>query len=106
MFSLRSNTFLPCVLPDGPACRERRWLGSVGYLALAVICVLGFCEVSNGQSTFGTVLGTVKDPSGGLVPDAKVSLINIGTNQVRSTVTNSDGLYQFVNTEIGNYKLS
>jgi hypothetical protein len=106
MFVGWPTTFLVCLVPDGPNCRDRRWLRSVLRLALAFVFVLGFCEVSYGQSTFGTVLGTVKDPSGGAIPGAKVNLINTGTNAFRSTLTNSDGLYQFVNTEVGNYELT
>jgi hypothetical protein len=79
---------------------------SVFHLALAISCVLAFCQAGYAQSTFGTVLGTVKDPSGSLIPDAKVDLINTGTTADRSTITKSDGSYEFVNTEIGNYKLT
>ena len=75
-------------------------------LAVSVLCVLAFCSISYSQSTFGTVLGTVKDPSGSFVPMAKVDLVNTGTNATRSTVTNSDGSYTFVNIDVGNYKLT
>ena len=73
--------------------------------ALAIFSMLTLCQVAFSQSTFGTVLGTVKDSSGSLIPAAKVDLLNTGTNATRSTVTNTDGAYEFVNTEIGNYKL-
>jgi len=90
-----------------PSCsRDRRWMRRVCQLSLAVWCVLAFCSVSYGQSTFGTVLGTVKDPSGSLIPMAKVDLVNTGTNAAHSTVTNTNGAYEFVNVEIGNYKLT
>ena len=75
------------------------------HLTLAVACLLAFSETSYGQSTFGTVLGTVKDPSGSIVPGIKVSLLNTGTNADRSTLSKSDGSYEFVNVEIGTYKL-
>jgi hypothetical protein len=78
----------------------------VFHLALAAFCVLAICKVSYGQSTFGTVLGTVKDPTGSLVPMAMVSLMNTGTNADFTTTTNSSGGYEFVNVEIGNYKLT
>ena len=74
-------------------------------VTLTVACLLAFSESSYGQSTFGTVLGTVKDPSGSVVPGIKVSLLNTGTNADRSTLSKSDGSYEFVNVEIGNYKL-
>ncbi len=86
--------------------RDRRWMRSVFHLALAIVCVLAFCQASYAQSTFGTVLGTVKDPSGSLVPMAKVTLMNTGTNATHSTVTNTNGSYTFVNIDVGNYKLT
>jgi hypothetical protein len=85
--------------------RDRRWMRFVFHLTLAV-CVLALCKVSYAQSTFGTILGTVKDPTGSVVPMATVHLINTGTSADRMTVTNSDGGYEFVNTEIGNYNLT
>jgi hypothetical protein len=51
------------------------------------------------------VLGTVKDSSGSLVPAAKVDLLNTGTNAVRSTITTADGLYEFVNVDVGTYSI-
>ncbi len=75
------------------------------HLALAVSCVLAFCQASYAQSTFGTVLGTVKDPSGSAVPKAVVELLNVGTNAKRTDTTNDAGGYQFVNVEQGMYQL-
>ena len=60
--------------------RDRRWMRLAFHLAIAIFCVLAFCQMSYGQSTFGTVLGTVKDPSGSLIPMAMVSLMNTGTS--------------------------
>jgi len=85
--------------------RDRR-MRSVLYLTLAISCALAFCSLSYGQSTFGTVLGTVKDPSGSLIPMATVTLTNTGTSSVRSATTNTNGAYEFVNSEVGNYKLT
>jgi hypothetical protein len=79
---------------------------SVSHLAFLICCVLALSAVGYSQSTFGTVLGTVKDPSGSAVPMAAVSLMNTGTNAEHTTVSNSNGGYEFVNVEIGNYKLT
>jgi hypothetical protein len=57
------------------------------------------------QSTFGTVLGTVKDNSGAIVPQAKISLTDTDENTSRATLSNSNGDYEFVNTKPGHYKL-
>jgi len=101
MFSRYSRTQLASL-----ASTERRLARCVFHLTFAVSCLLTLCVASYGQSTFGTVLGTVKDPSGSLVPMAMVELMNTGTNAVRTTMSNANGAYEFVNTEIGNYKLT
>src|SRR5277367_6263110 len=79
----------------------RRWVRT-GLLAIGLWASAG---VAYCQSTFGTVLGTVQDPSGGVVPKAKVDLVNTGTNAVRSTETASNGSYQFVNIDVGTYRI-
>jgi len=71
-----------------------------------ILSALAFCSLAPGQSTFGTVLGTVKEPSGAVVAGAKVSLTNSGTNALRSTVTDQSGNFQFTNVEVGSYTLS
>jgi hypothetical protein len=86
--------------------RDRRWTRFAFNLALAIFCVLACRQASYAQSTFGTVLGTIKDPSGSLVPMSNVELLNTGTNALHSTLTNTNGAYEFVNVEIGNYRLS
>jgi hypothetical protein len=58
-----------------------------------------------GQSTFGAILGTVKDPSGNVVPNAQVSLLNKGTSAMRTLSTDDIGSYSFQNVEPSNYEL-
>jgi hypothetical protein len=74
-----------------------------------ILALVGFLNVRHaiyGQSTFSTVLGTVKDPSGSLVPRAKVQLVNTGTNAAREAQTDTDGRYQFSNVDVGMYRLA
>ena len=52
-----------------------------------------------------TVLGTVTDPQGAAVPDAKVMLQNVDTGVQRAAPTNSEGNYQFPNLNAGHYKV-
>ena len=73
---------------------------------VTVLCVLSLNSVAYAQSTFGTVLGTVKDPSGSVIPKAQVQLVNTGTNTARETETSSNGGYQFVNIDVGTYQLT
>jgi hypothetical protein len=57
------------------------------------------------QSTYGSIDGAVTDSSGAAVPDAQVTLTNLGTSEKRTQTTSSDGLYSFVNLFPGRYKV-
>src|SRR6266571_8211004 len=57
-------------------------------------------------SSTALVLGTVTDPGGAVVPDAKVELINTGTNEKRDMMTNSAGQYTFPGVAPGPYKVT
>jgi Carboxypeptidase regulatory-like domain len=59
----------------------------------------------HGQSTYGTVDGSVLDSSGAVVAGAQVTLTNVGTQEKRTQPTGNEGLYQFVNVVPGNYRL-
>ena len=58
------------------------------------------------QSTFGTLIGTVKDPSGSVVAGCIVSATNAGTSAKRSTITDKAGDYVLVNMEPGTYEIA
>jgi hypothetical protein len=59
-----------------------------------------------GQSTFGTLLGTVTDPSGSVLPNCVVNATNKATSAQRSVLSNQDGSYVLVNLEPGAYDVS
>jgi hypothetical protein len=50
--------------------------------------------------------GTVQDSTGAIVPDATVTLTNPATQQVRTTQTTAEGVYQFNQLPPAHYKLS
>jgi hypothetical protein len=75
-------------------------------IALVPLCLLALGSIAYGQSTFGTVLGTVRDPSGSVVLKADIQLVNTGTNIARKTESTLDGTYKFVNIDTGTYQLS
>ena len=58
-----------------------------------------------GQTTFGTITGTVTDPSGAVVPNAKVSIINEAEGGVRQAATGNTGVYSVPGLSVGSYKL-
>src|SRR5215472_1123981 len=58
-----------------------------------------------GQSTTGTILGTVMDSSKSVVPGAKVTLTNEGTGISSEAETNASGDYVFPNLQAAIYSL-
>ncbi len=58
-----------------------------------------------GQSTYGSVSGSVSDTSGAIVTDATVTLTNLGTAEKRTQSSGSDGIFTFVNLFPGQYKI-
>src|SRR5260370_40624137 len=55
------------------------------------------------QFDSATVLGTVHDPSGSVVANAKITLRNVNTAVTAVTTSNSDGNYEFLTVKIGDY---
>src|SRR5436309_12238404 len=71
----------------------------------AFILALTVSSVLLAQFEAATVLGTIRDSSGAVVPRAKVTLENIGTGVVVTTNTDGAGNYEFVNQHLGRYKV-
>ena len=57
------------------------------------------------QSAYGSLVGAVTDTSGSAVPDATVTLTNMGTNEKKVVQTDAAGNYRFVNLLPTQYKL-
>jgi hypothetical protein len=73
-------------------------------LLCATLLVL-LCCVASAQTFYGSIVGTVTDASGALMPGAKVTVANLGTAETHSMATNNEGLYQFVNLVPGRYRV-
>jgi hypothetical protein len=69
-------------------------------------CVLVFCGAVRAQSTYGVILGNVKDPSGAAISGAVVRITQTNENATRQTVTNIEGGYEFQNIEPGPYTIT
>ncbi|PYS08394.1 MAG: hypothetical protein DMG17_29065, partial [Acidobacteria bacterium] len=81
-----------------------RWGYRVGLFAtvlvLLVAAIPGFAQLPT-----GTILGTVKDASGALVPGAAITAQNLETGTSRSTLTNETGAYRLAALPVGRYDL-
>jgi len=65
----------------------------IGVLVLGLVLFVGAVPVL-AQLPTGTILGTVKDASGALVPGATVTAQNVETGTVRSILTDETGAYR------------
>ncbi len=76
-------------------------------LPLLVISVLvGFSALLCAQVDTGTIVGTVKDASGAVLPDASVTLTAIGTGIKTNVRTGPTGNYVATPLKIGEYSIS
>src|SRR5260370_12475690 len=57
------------------------------------------------QFDTASVLGTVRDQSGAVIRDSKVTLQNVDTGVANSTLTDQNGDYTFFNVHVGRYRL-
>ena len=79
------------------------------YLGMALALVFLSLCVSNpvaAQSTYTSQLtGVVADSSGAVIPGAKVTLTDEGTDIAANNVTNGSGIYLFTNVRPGSYTI-
>jgi len=76
--------------------------GLIACLAIFVsISVLGF-----GQQMTGTLTGTTMDSTGAVVTNAKVTMKNEGSGDVRTTVSNTAGYFSITAIQPGTYTVS
>jgi Carboxypeptidase regulatory-like domain len=91
---------------SGKAVCKSRWgarAKSAVQLLGAVFAVLLICLPAFSQGSFGRILGTVSDQSGGVVAGATVSVIDTERGITRTLATDDAGAYNAPNLTAGNY---
>src|SRR2546423_13731483 len=81
--------------------RMRGWL--MGLSTVLVVCVLA-TDVAWGQAT-AQISGTVRDPSGAVLPGVEITATQTETGIARTTVTNETGSYALPNLPTGPYRI-
>jgi hypothetical protein len=74
------------------------------FLLMIIATILSTAPVS-GQTSNGTVLGTITDSSHAVIPSVQVALTDTGTNSRRTAETNSAGYFVFANLAPGTYRV-
>jgi len=70
-------------------------------LMVVLFALTAMAQIQNGQFT-----GTVTDPSGAAVPNAKITITNQATNLSFTTTTNSSGVFLAKELPVGTYNIS
>jgi hypothetical protein len=79
------------------------------FMTLAAVCLLLLVSFPTAaQIITGSITGTVQDPQGAVIPNAKVTLINNaqGAASAREVPSNSEGIYLFTPVLPGTYTLT
>src|SRR5713101_3643452 len=101
------NSALDCPRSSigGGHMRQPRLLW-VAYLMVAAM-LLSWSLSAWGQSeaTSGAIRGTITDPKGGTVPQAKVTAKKLGTGYMRETQSGDDGYFNIPLLPVGTYEL-
>ena len=78
--------------------RVRFWRA---VILTAVVALTSSAAIA--QSLYGTIVGVVKDPQGGTVPGATVTIVNKETNLTKETTTDANGAFNITNVLPGPY---
>jgi len=68
---------------------------------LGLLVILTFSPATRAQT--GSIAGTITDPSGGVIPNAKVTALNLATGASRWVETDESGVYRITNLNPGTY---
>jgi len=74
-------------------------------LSLSLVSFTLLPSTALAQSFYGSIVGTVADQSGSVVPGASVTVTNLATNEVRTLTTDEAGTYRALNLVPGSYKI-
>ena len=66
-----------------------------------LVCAISACGWS--QIITSSIVGVVTDASGGVVPEAEITVVNTGTGNAVKTVADSSGAYSVPNLQFGVY---
>jgi hypothetical protein len=93
------RSFFRRFLEPKPLRRPDWSLAAVGMLLISS----GSLMTSYGQAPSGTLIGTVTDPAGALIPNADVVLKDENSGALRRTVSNNDGFFTIAAIPAGTY---
>ena len=77
----------------------------IGVLA-ALALTLGIAPRAFAQSSSGSIVGTIRDQQGAVIPNAAISAKNLGTGAERSAMSDASGGFSIVSVPAGAYSVT
>ena len=74
--------------------------------SILLVLSLNFSLAWAQGTTSGTVLGTVQDSTGAVLPGAEVTATHVDTATARTAISNDEGRYLLANLGLGNYEIA
>src|SRR5262245_28984463 len=87
-----------------PVRKTTRW--RLLLSATALLSLMTLAASSAGQENRATIVGTVTDPQGNVLPHATIKASNLETNAATTTASNEAGLYTLPFLPVGKYRIS
>jgi Carboxypeptidase regulatory-like domain/TonB-dependent Receptor Plug Domain len=77
-------------------------------LSRGLLCLLAVMAAAplRAQFEYGEILGTLRDQTGAVITEGKITVRGIDTNVQASAMTNAQGNYSFPDLRAGNYEIS
>jgi Carboxypeptidase regulatory-like domain len=85
---------------------SKKLIKQIMIISAFVLCLANLVSIVHAQNSSAAVTGVVSDSTGAKLPGAKITLTDIETNVVRTTVSNGTGDYNFVSVPPAKYTLT
>jgi hypothetical protein len=85
---------------------DEQAMSIIGRIITVLVLFVSLSGLTRGQTSTGSISGTITDQNQALITGAVVTVRNIETGFTRSGTTNSDGDYSFLDLPIGSYELA
>ena len=79
---------------------------TIGSMFTCLLVLILLVSVGIAQQLTGTLTGTVADSAGAVVPNAKVTMKNAASGDIRTTVSNGSGYFSVTAVQPGSYTVS
>src|SRR5262245_2604709 len=89
---------------SGGGCMVRKLIG-IKFAICSLLLHLLIASSAEAQLPTATILGTIKDATGAVLPGVNVTVTHVETGQVRTTITAEDGSYRLAALSVGNYQV-